>query len=48
MGAMVSPLHGADGNVEFLLHARVGPVDRPELGDEALDSLVVDAQAGET
>ncbi|MET0726714.1 MAG: TlyA family RNA methyltransferase [Acidimicrobiales bacterium] len=25
MGAMVSPLTGADGNVEFLLHARRGP-----------------------
>ena len=24
MGAMASPLTGADGNVEFLLHARVG------------------------
>ena len=28
MGAMVSPLHGADGNVEFLLHVRApGPAD---------------------
>jgi 23S rRNA (cytidine1920-2'-O)/16S rRNA (cytidine1409-2'-O)-methyltransferase len=26
MGAMASPLTGADGNVEFLLHARTGPV----------------------
>ena len=25
LGVMVSPLHGADGNTEFLLHARVGP-----------------------
>jgi 23S rRNA (cytidine1920-2'-O)/16S rRNA (cytidine1409-2'-O)-methyltransferase len=24
MGAMASPLTGADGNVEFLLHARTG------------------------
>jgi hypothetical protein len=24
MGAMVSPLRGADGNVEFLLHLRNG------------------------
>jgi 23S rRNA (cytidine1920-2'-O)/16S rRNA (cytidine1409-2'-O)-methyltransferase len=25
MGAMVSPLRGADGNVEFLVHFRLGP-----------------------
>jgi 23S rRNA (cytidine1920-2'-O)/16S rRNA (cytidine1409-2'-O)-methyltransferase len=25
MGAMVSPITGADGNVEFLLHARTAP-----------------------
>jgi predicted rRNA methylase YqxC with S4 and FtsJ domains len=25
MGAMVSPLRGADGNVEFLLHAVAAP-----------------------
>ena len=25
MGVMASPLTGADGNVEFLLHARTGP-----------------------
>ncbi len=24
MGVMVSPLRGADGNVEFLVHLRVG------------------------
>ncbi|HET7487110.1 MAG TPA: TlyA family RNA methyltransferase [Acidimicrobiales bacterium] len=42
MGAMVSPLTGADGNVEFLLHARahhggpVAPVD--------LDAVVAAAQ----
>jgi 23S rRNA (cytidine1920-2'-O)/16S rRNA (cytidine1409-2'-O)-methyltransferase len=27
MGAMVSPLTGSAGNVEFLLHARTGAVD---------------------
>jgi 23S rRNA (cytidine1920-2'-O)/16S rRNA (cytidine1409-2'-O)-methyltransferase len=27
MGAMVSPLKGGDGNVEFLVHARVGDPD---------------------
>lgn len=31
MGAMVSPLHGADGNVEFLLHVRA-PEPAPEQG----------------
>ena len=40
MGAMASPLRGADGNVEFLLHARVaGASDHPvaPLLDVALD-----------
>ena len=40
MGAMASPLTGADGNVEFLLHARTGPVRRgpdvPELLERAV------------
>jgi 23S rRNA (cytidine1920-2'-O)/16S rRNA (cytidine1409-2'-O)-methyltransferase len=43
MDAMVSPLRGADGNVEFLVHARTGttaPVDSPDL-----DAVV--ASAGE-
>jgi 23S rRNA (cytidine1920-2'-O)/16S rRNA (cytidine1409-2'-O)-methyltransferase len=32
MGAMVSPITGAEGNVEFLLHARTAPVpSRPSL-----------------
>ena len=34
MGAMVSPITGADGNVEFLLHARTGagaPSTPPDL-----------------
>jgi 23S rRNA (cytidine1920-2'-O)/16S rRNA (cytidine1409-2'-O)-methyltransferase len=29
MGAMPSPIAGADGNVEFLLHARAAPADPP-------------------
>ncbi|HEY8545821.1 MAG TPA: SAM-dependent methyltransferase, partial [Acidimicrobiales bacterium] len=32
MGAMVSPLHGADGNVEFVLHVRA-----PSPGDPGSD-----------
>jgi 23S rRNA (cytidine1920-2'-O)/16S rRNA (cytidine1409-2'-O)-methyltransferase len=40
MGAMASPLTGADGNVEFLLHARTAPaqpqVATPDLVDAAL------------
>ena len=44
MGAMVSPLTGADGNVEFLLHLRAhegGAAVAPEL----LDAAVADAEA---
>ena len=40
MGAMASPLRGADGNVEFLLHSRTGPAGRgpdvPDLLDRAV------------
>ena len=32
MGVMVSPITGADGNVEFLLHARRGGVPGPDRG----------------
>jgi len=32
MGAMVSPLHGADGNVEFLVHALAPGHGRGDLG----------------
>jgi len=44
MGLMVSPLRGADGNVEFLLHARArepvpGPVD-----DATVAAVVADAE----
>jgi hypothetical protein len=42
MDLMVSPLHGADGNVEFLLHLRVGGT--PTASPEALvDAALADA-----
>jgi hypothetical protein len=45
MGVMASPLTGADGNVEFLLHARTPPAvaSRPigELVDGALAEVPV-------
>jgi 23S rRNA (cytidine1920-2'-O)/16S rRNA (cytidine1409-2'-O)-methyltransferase len=41
MGAMVSPLRGADGNVEFLVHARIGaPGDDRDVDVHALVSTV--------
>lgn len=45
MGLMASPLRGADGNVEFLLHARApgpgvaAPVARAELVDRAIATV---------
>jgi 23S rRNA (cytidine1920-2'-O)/16S rRNA (cytidine1409-2'-O)-methyltransferase len=42
MGAMVSPLVGADGNVEFFLHVRPGCVRRPA-DEAALDDVVAEA-----
>jgi hypothetical protein len=36
MDGMVSPLRGADGNVEFLVHARAPTPDRPA-GAPAVD-----------
>jgi 23S rRNA (cytidine1920-2'-O)/16S rRNA (cytidine1409-2'-O)-methyltransferase len=39
MGAMPSPLRGSSGNVEFLLHARWGPVEGPNI-DALLDAAV--------
>ena len=41
MGAMVSPLRGADGNVEFLLHLRAHALEAPAEVD--LDALVAEA-----
>jgi hypothetical protein len=45
MGAMVSPLHGADGNVEFLLHVRAPrpPGDGGVAGHLDVDTLVREA-----
>jgi 23S rRNA (cytidine1920-2'-O)/16S rRNA (cytidine1409-2'-O)-methyltransferase len=45
MGAMVSPLHGADGNVEFLLHVRAPrpPGDGDVAGHLDVDTLVREA-----
>jgi hypothetical protein len=52
MGVMVSPLRGADGNVEFLVHLRIGPVagGPPEAGrtveaGRAVEAAVAAAQA---
>jgi 23S rRNA (cytidine1920-2'-O)/16S rRNA (cytidine1409-2'-O)-methyltransferase len=44
MDAMVSPLRGADGNVEFLLHARTAPPAGAPAVD--LDALVAAVTAG--
>ncbi|CAN5561309.1 TlyA family rRNA (cytidine-2'-O)-methyltransferase [soil metagenome] len=46
MGAMVSPLHGVDGNVEFLIHARAPGHDRPDPG--GLDARALSAAAAGT
>ncbi len=48
MGAMASPITGADGNVEFLLHARrsdLGPLDAGRLDAGLLDAAVAQAVA---
>ncbi len=44
MGAMVSPITGADGNVEFLVHARTAPPD-PSTAGPAVDLATVVAEA---
>ena len=48
MGLMISPLRGADGNVEFLLHA-VGPghplPERSDATDALIDAVVAEATA---
>ena len=44
MGAMVSPLTGADGNVEFLVHVRAHPEHGP-LAPVDLDAVVDEAAA---
>ncbi len=46
MGVMVSPLRGADGNVEFLVHLRVGSaMDAPADPTRAVEAAVAAAQA---
>jgi 23S rRNA (cytidine1920-2'-O)/16S rRNA (cytidine1409-2'-O)-methyltransferase len=50
MGVMVSPLRGADGNVEFLVHARVGadPADDRAVDVDALvSSVLAEGEPGE-
>jgi hypothetical protein len=46
MGAMASPLTGADGNVEFLLHAQVGAPDGPAV-PSLLEAALLEAPARE-
>jgi predicted rRNA methylase YqxC with S4 and FtsJ domains len=41
MGVMVSPITGAEGTVEFLLHARTEPASAP--GPVDLDAVVGEA-----
>jgi 23S rRNA (cytidine1920-2'-O)/16S rRNA (cytidine1409-2'-O)-methyltransferase len=43
MGAMASPLTGADGNVEFLLHARSAPAVAPGPVEPLLDGALAEA-----
>ena len=45
MGAMVSPITGADGNVEFLVHARTSPALPPTARPPAVDLAAVVAEA---
>jgi 23S rRNA (cytidine1920-2'-O)/16S rRNA (cytidine1409-2'-O)-methyltransferase len=45
MGAMASPLTGADGNVEFLLHARTAPAASAVAPGALLDVALADAVA---
>ena len=45
MEAMMSPITGASGNVEFLVHARRVGSGGSVCGDEVLDTVVADAQA---
>jgi 23S rRNA (cytidine1920-2'-O)/16S rRNA (cytidine1409-2'-O)-methyltransferase len=45
MEAMVSPITGADGNVEFLLHARTAPAEPAAHPRSAVDLAAVVAEA---
>jgi 23S rRNA (cytidine1920-2'-O)/16S rRNA (cytidine1409-2'-O)-methyltransferase len=44
MGAMVSPLKGADGNVEFLVHLRAHRAAGDVALDDLLDEVVAEAE----
>jgi 23S rRNA (cytidine1920-2'-O)/16S rRNA (cytidine1409-2'-O)-methyltransferase len=44
IGCMVSPLRGADGNVEFLVHAVARPAAHDLISDAALDAAVAAAE----
>jgi 23S rRNA (cytidine1920-2'-O)/16S rRNA (cytidine1409-2'-O)-methyltransferase len=46
MGVMVSPLTGADGNVEFLLHARTPPARAAGATAALVDAALAEADAG--
>jgi 23S rRNA (cytidine1920-2'-O)/16S rRNA (cytidine1409-2'-O)-methyltransferase len=46
MGVMVSPLTGADGNVEFLLHARTGSGTAATVTEADLDTVVASVARG--
>ena len=45
IGAMVSPLTGADGNVEFLAHLRAHSRPDSPVGRKAVDTAAVVAEA---
>jgi 23S rRNA (cytidine1920-2'-O)/16S rRNA (cytidine1409-2'-O)-methyltransferase len=44
MGLMASPLTGADGNVEFLLHARTAPAQPDAPRADLVDAALVEAE----
>jgi 23S rRNA (cytidine1920-2'-O)/16S rRNA (cytidine1409-2'-O)-methyltransferase len=47
MGSMASPITGADGNHEFLLHLQAGgPSGAPDVVEHALDDAVAEATGG--
>ena len=43
MGVMASPLTGADGNVEFLLHARTAARRAASTSTAAIDGAIAEA-----
>jgi hypothetical protein len=46
MGVMVSPLRGADGNVEFLAHLLAGAGNPPVDPSPAIEAVLATARAG--